>query len=187
MISTALEAPVTDPNQQRARPLVPAGVDALVVATWFAVSGALGALVWSRVVDLPVSTKVGEAAGQDPTELLKQVGVDGWFFVIAVVGGLLGGVLLMTWRRRDPLLMVLLLVLGGLLASWLMVRLGIVLGPPDPLLVLKDAAEGATAPTQLELRARGIFWVWSIAAAMGALIRLWVLDKPDAEPADSVA
>ena len=91
-----------------------------------------------------------------PEELVKQVGIDGWFFVIALVGGLVGGIVLMAWRRRDPLLMVVLVVLGGGLASWLMVRLGLALGPEKALSALGGMPDGAQVSMRLKLVASGM-------------------------------
>ena len=60
--------------------------------------------------------------------------------MIAAVGGLLSGVLLLIWRWRDPLLMVVLVALGGGLASWLMVHVGLALGPEDEVAALRRHA-----------------------------------------------
>ena len=87
-----------------------------------------------------------------------------------MVGGLLSGVVLLAWRRRDPLLMVVLVVLGGGLASWLMVHVGLALGPEKETTALRGLPEGAKVSMQLKLHAPGIAWIWPIAAALGAVI-----------------
>jgi hypothetical protein len=162
--------------------VVSGAFDALVVAVWFVVAGLAGAVVWSRVVTLPQYTKTAEGATLDPEQLTQQIGIDGWFFVIALVGGLLSAVILLTWRRRDPLLMVVLVVLGGGLASWLMVRAGLALGPGKELSALRDLPTGAHVSMRLKLSAEGMVWVWSIGAALGALVQVWVLRKDDPHP-----
>ena len=153
-------------------------LDLAVVAGWFLAAGLLGGWVWSRVVALPQVTKTGDSATLSPEELVKQVGIDGWFCVIAVVGGLLSGVLLLAWRRREPLLMVVLVVLGAGLAAWLMIHVGGALGPGDERTALRGLAEGAQVSEQLVLHAPGVAWAWPITAALGALIYLWVLARP---------
>ena len=160
-------------------------MDALVVVTWFAVVGLVGALVWWQVATLPEVTKTGDAATRGPEELVKQVSMDGWFFVIAAVGGLLSGVFLMIWRWRDPLLMVILIALGAALASWVMLRVGMILGPADEIASLSRMKEGATVPMQLRLHALGISWAWSIFAVLGSLVYIWVLRKPEESPEKS--
>jgi hypothetical protein len=96
--------------------------------------------------------------------------------------------ILMAWRRRDPLMMVLLVALGGALAAWLMIRVGLALGPPSELTTLRSAPDGARVPMQLALHAPGMAWVWPLAAVFGAAVHLWVLKKPDPEhpPADTM-
>ncbi|MEO7351229.1 MAG: hypothetical protein ABIR34_11765 [Marmoricola sp.] len=166
-------------SRRDGRPALVAGaLDALVVAGWFAVAGLIGAFVWWKVTTLPKLQKSGNAATHSPEELVKQVGIDGWFFVIAAVGGLLSGVLLLAWRRRDPLLMVVLVVLGGGLASWLMVHVGLSLGPGKEQTALRGLPDGGEVPMRLKLYAPGITWLWSITAALGSLVYVWVLAKP---------
>jgi membrane associated rhomboid family serine protease len=160
---------------------VAGALDALVVAVWFTVAGIVGALVWWQVVTLPKVMKVGNAAARAPEELVKQVGIDGWFFVIAAVGGLLSGVLLLIWRWRDPLLMVGLAALGAGLASWLMIHVGLALGPGEEIAALRGMKDGAEVPMQLKLAAPGMAWIWSIFAVLGAIIYVWILRKPDDE------
>ncbi len=164
------------PTEERRRTLRAAVVDALVTVVWFTLSGLVGALVWWQVTTLPKVTKSGEDAAVAPQELLKQVGIDGWFFVIALAGGLLGGIVLLSWRHRDPLLMIVLVVLGAGLASVVMVQVGHLIGPQDELVALRSVPEGGTVLMQLELHARGILWTWPLAAALAGVVHLWVLN-----------
>lgn len=157
-------------------------LDVVITLVWFAVAGLLGALVWSHVVSLPEATRVGNAASLTPIELTKQVTIDAWFFVIALVAALVSAIVLLLWRGRDPLLMVVLVVVGGGLAAWLMVHLGQSLGPGDEVAALRKVADGGHAPTQLKVHAPGVELVWPIAAALGALIYLWVLRPHDETP-----
>jgi hypothetical protein len=158
-------------------------LDVVITLAWYAVAGLLGALLWSQVVSLPEATRVGDAASLSPVELTKQVGIDAWFFVIALVAALVSAIVLLLCRRRDPLLMVVLVVVGGGLAAWLMVHLGRSLGPGDEVAALRQVPDGGTAPTQLRLHAPGVELVWPIASALGALVYLWVLRPNDPGPA----
>jgi hypothetical protein len=159
--------------------LLQALVDVVIVFAWFAVAGLVGGWVWAHVTSLPQVTKSGNNATVPSEELVKQVAMDGWFVVIAVVGGLLSGVLLLLWRHRDPILSVLAVTLGGGLASWLMIQMGEALGPGNPIAALRKLPDGAHVSEQLRLHAHGVVWVWPIAAAFGALLYLWVLAKPE--------
>jgi hypothetical protein len=147
--------------------------DAATVLAWFVVVGLIGALVWWQVTPLAEFTRTVDNAQMGEEELGRQVSADGWFFVVAAVGGLISGTALLAWRRRDPLAMVVLVVLGGLLASWLMVRVGLWLGPADPKTVLPDAAVGDKVPLQLKPTAEGVRLVWPITALLGAIAVIW--------------
>jgi hypothetical protein len=153
--------------------------DVLVAVVWFVVAGAVGAIAWRLLVHLPNATRVEGGVALTPDQLVRQVSLDGWYFVVAAVLGVLSGVSLTLWRRRDPLLTVVLVALGAGLAAYLMVRLGLVLGPDSPESVLRSRASGATAPVQLKIAAPGIAWVWPIAASLGALGVLWGTPNPD--------
>lgn len=157
--------------------------DAVITLVWFVIAGLVGALVWSHIVTLPTLTKSGGSATLAPVELTKLVGIDGWFFVIAIVAGLLSGAILASWRRRDPLLMVVLVVLGATLASWVMVHLGLALGPDKVSHALLGVPEGGHVKWQLKLQAPGMAWVWPIGAALGSLVHTWLLSKPEQAPA----
>lgn len=161
--------------------LLAAARDAAVVAGWFAAAGLLGALVWWQVAPLPKVAKSGDSATLAPQELVRQVGIDGWFFVIAAVAGLVSGLVLLGWRHRDPLLMVVLVVLGGALASWLMIHVGLALGPEREVVALRGRPDGAEVSMQLKLHAPGMAWIWPIAALLGALSDLWFLEKTGAD------
>ncbi|KQT89623.1 hypothetical protein ASG49_18050 [Marmoricola sp. Leaf446] len=167
------------PEPDAPRPATPREVllDAVVVLVWSLVAGVVGALVWWQATPLPQATATPDGPALTADALAGQVAVDGWFAVVAVVLGLLSGLVLLAWRRRDPLLSVALVVLGAALAAQVAVRLGEVLGPADPAIVLDGRAEGAQAPLQLALQAPGLVWVWPAAAALGALLHLFVLRR----------
>ena len=162
------------------RPAVRAALQDLgITAAWFVVAGVVGAVLWWQLTPLPVATRTGDAASLNPDQLTKEVGIDGWFAVIALVAALVSGVALMAWRRRDPLLMVVLIALGGGLAAYLMVTLGQALGPGDEVAALKKLPDGGTAPLPLSLKAPGVALLWPIAALFGALVQVWVLRRPE--------
>ncbi len=65
--------------------------DAVIVLVWFVVAGIVAAVAWWRLVDLPQATREGGSVVIQADQLGKQVNIDGWFFVIALVGGLVSG------------------------------------------------------------------------------------------------
>lgn len=170
------EAPeATGPRPSPLRhPLV---ADVLIVLAWFVVAAVVGALVWWQVTPLAAYTRTATDAGMGEDQLGRQVSADGWFFAIALLGGLVSGVALLALRRRDPVVTVVLVTLGGLLAAWLMLRVGLWLGPADPEGVLKDVAVGGKVPLQLETHTTGVFLAWPIGALLGATVVLWGSDE----------
>ncbi len=53
------------------------------------------------------------------------------------------------------------------------------LGPGSAEAALRHGANGAHASMPLQVHASGVLWVWPAAAALGALVFLWVLRAPD--------
>ncbi|GAB3657806.1 hypothetical protein GCM10027596_13400 [Nocardioides korecus] len=153
--------------------------DLLVVLVWFVVLGVVAGVLWWALTPLPEATRVGNAASLDPEQLTGEVAIDGWFAVVATPLGLLSGIALLAWRRRDPLLMVVLTVAGAALASLLMVVLGRVLGPGDVVTALRALPDGGKASVPLKLHAQGVTLLLPAAAALGALVQLWVLRRDE--------
>jgi hypothetical protein len=164
----------TRADEERSTPLGhPLVRDVATVVAWFAVVAVLGALVWWQVTPLAEYTRTTTNAQMDESQLGTQVAADGWFFVIGVVGGLLSGIALLLLLRRDPVATVVLVTLGGLLASWLVLRLGLWFGPASPKDVLPHVAVGHKVPVQLKTSAAGVDFSWPLGALLGALGVLW--------------
>jgi hypothetical protein len=159
----------------------PLARDLGVVLGWFVALGVLAAVVWWQLTPLAEYTRTATNAEMGEEELGRQVSADGWYVVIAAVGGLLSGVGLLSIRKRDPLAMVVLVTLGSLLCAWVMLRVGLWLGPADPKSALPHAAVGAKVPMQLKPHASGVVYVWPITALLGAIGVVWGTD--DRRPA----
>jgi hypothetical protein len=162
----------------------PLARDVAVVLAWFVAAAVLGALLWWQVTPLAEYTRTATNAEMGEDQLAKQVSADGWFFVIGAVGGLLSGVVLSLLRRRDPVATVVLVTLGALLATWLMLRLGLWLGPANPKDVLTDVPVGHKVPLQLKTSADGVLFTWPLGALLGAVAVLWGSDERHRAKAD---
>lgn len=154
----------------------PVVADAALVIGWFVVLGVIAAVVWWQLTPLAEYTRTATNAEMDEQQLGVQVATDGWYLTIAAVGGLLSGIALLSLRRRDPVAMVLFVTLGSLLAGWLMIRVGLWLGPADPKHVLPHAAVGDKVPLQLKPLAHGVVYAWPITALLGAVGVVWGTD-----------
>jgi hypothetical protein len=152
-------------------------VDTGVVLGWFVVLGVLCAVVWWQVTPLAEFTRTSTDAQMGEEQLGRQVSSDGWYFTVAAAAGLVSGIALLMMRRRDPVAMVVLTVLGAVLASWLMARVGLWLGPGAPKDALAHVPVGGTVPIQLETHVDGVRFAWPVAAMVGALGVLWGTDE----------
>lgn len=152
--------------------------DAAIVIGWFLVLGLLAAVLWWQVTPLAEFTRTTSSAQMDEEQLGRQVAADGWYLTIAAVGGLVSGITLLSVRRRDPVAMVLLVAAGSLLAGWLMLRVGHLLGPSDPTAALRHARVGAKVPVPLAIQAQGVFWIWPVTTLLGAVGVIWGTDEP---------
>jgi len=151
----------------------PLARDVAVVVAWFAVAAIVGAVVWWQVTPLAEFTRTSTNAQMDESQLGTQVAADGWFFVIGIVGGLVSGITLLLLLRRDPVAAVVLVTLGALLATWLMLRLGLWLGPANPKDVLAHVPVGHKVPVQLKTSATGVDFAWPLGVLLGAIGVLW--------------
>ena len=94
--------------------------------------------------------------------------------------------MLVTLRsREDPVVGVLTVAAGAILACALCVAVGLLVGPADPIKVLRDAAPGEQAPAQLTVHTWVVLVVWPLAAALGALVVLLLRPPRLQETTDS--
>lgn len=147
--------------------------DAAVILGWFAVLGIVAGLVWWQVTPLAEWTRTKDSASMDERMLARPISVDGWFFLIAAVGGLVSGAVLTVWRTRDPVLTVILIAVGAGLASALMYLVGHQLGPGPLKEALEQASVGQKVPIPLAPAAHGVYLVWPVAAMFTSLAVLW--------------
>ena len=150
---------------------------ALVLA-WFGVAAVVAALVWWQVTPLAAYIRTADNASMDEEQLAKQFSADGWFIVIGSVAGLASGLVLLLLRRRNPILMVLLVAAGGAFATYVMLQVGLVLGPSDPGTVLRTNPPpvGGKVPLQLKPAAHAVWFVWSVASLAGGILGLWITE-----------
>lgn len=169
VIDAEAESTRTDP------PRAGSGVlrDVAVVLVAYLALGVVCGLVWWLLVDPATFTKLRSGATMDEVELARRFDADGWYTVLAAVGGLFSGALLTWWRSRDFLLTTVLVALGSGVAAAVSAWIGHLLGPQDPRVALASAHVGARIPVALEVHGWAIYLVWPIAALIGALLILW--------------
>ncbi len=148
--------------------------DVAVVLGAFLVLGIVAGVVWSLLVDPAEYTKVrGGSGSMGELDLAKRFAADGWYAVIAVVGGFPAGVGLTWWRSRDFRVTTALLVPGAAIAAAAAAYVGRLLGPGDSGAALSHVARGDTVPVELAVSSLPVYLTWPIAVLAGALMVLW--------------
>lgn len=157
------------PDRLRARPV---WVEPAVIVLLFVVAGVVGAFLWDWLWTAPVGVVVDHQwIAQDEAGLQGMFDATGWYVVVASGLGLLVGLGAAMFLDRVPLLTLLAVIVGSALATFLMLRIGLALGPPDPHTVALDSPDGTQLPGQLEVSE----WSPWIALPAGALVGLAVV------------
>lgn len=145
----------------------PAWVDFVVIVALFALAGLIGAFIWEWVWTAPYGLVDDHRwMAEDEAALQRQFSGTGWYVVVASVTGLCVGALVALFLDRVPLLTLAAVVVGSVLATFLMIRVGAALGPTDPQELAKHASDGTRLPGSLTLSE----WSPWIAMPAGALV-----------------
>jgi len=142
------------------------------VAVTFSLYLALGCAagwLWSLTAEPALYLVTGNNAVMDEVQAGREFGPDVVYSLIAVIAGVASGTLLgRMYAGLGWVLPVATALAAGMsaLVAW---RLGVALGPPDPLGLLRDAQAGDTLPARLDVHARGLLLLWPIAALIGLI------------------
>ncbi len=144
----------------------------LVAVATLVAAGAIGGLLWEWLWTAPSGTAVQGSWFLDDKGLPDDFAATG-LYVLLSVGlsvpvGLVFGVLA---GRREVVVLAALLA-GSLLAAWVMLRVGHLLGPPDPAALAKDAADYTKIPGDLHVTGRSAYLGWPAGALSGLLVGL---------------
>jgi len=148
-----------------------AGQLGLVLAA-FALAGAVAGFVWERVWTPATGVVLDHEWRPDGAlALQQQFSGTGWYVVVGTAAGLLLGLVATLLVDRVPLLTLVAVLAGSALAAWLMLRVGVALGPEDPRDLAASASDGTRLPARLEVSG----WSPFIAFPVGALIGLVII------------
>ena len=154
--------PVAGPAEERSWPS--ARTVGLVLLACVLV-GILTGLVWELVTPLPQFQVVGRRAiSSGAIEDETAVAADGWFAVCAGVAGILSAIAVFVRVRSARISALAGLTLGGLLASVLAWRVGVLLGPDSVRAGAAGMSDGETFSGPLRLSAVGVLFAWPLTA-----------------------
>ena len=149
--------------------LRPALVQLGIAVLLLAAAGALAGVVWEWVWTAPMGVVVDHKwVALDEENLRGQFTGTAWYVIVGAVAGLVGGALAALFLDRVPMATLVGVVLGSLLGALLMYRVGLALGPGDPVRAAATAKEGAHLPARLLVSGHS---AW-IALPAGALVAL---------------
>jgi len=138
----------------------------LVVVAVFAAAGAGCGWLWRRLWDSPSGVVSQGQWFTDETGLRDQFAGTGWYVAIAVVAGAVLGLLAAVVADRSEIATLVAVVVGSVLAGWLMLRVGVHLGPPDPDVLARTSPDGTRLPGDLRVPQ----WPPRLAFPLGAVL-----------------
>lgn len=140
-------------------------LEAVVCALAVTVLGVVLGLLWVWLAPRMPLYSDGKAVFLRDPEGEEAIGTDGTFILLALAAGAVTGAAVFLARRGGGVGVVTGLALGGLLASVVAWRTGIMLGPErDVVASAKAAGAGVTFDGPLELNAKGALLAWPFAA-----------------------
>lgn len=149
--------------------LRPALVQLGLVVLLLALVGVVSGVVWQWLWTAPDGAVVdGAWVAQDEANLRGVFSGTGWYVIVASIAGLVGGGLAALFLDRVPLATLLGVAVGSVLGAFLMFRVGVALGPGDPVAAATSAGADAVIPGVLDVSGSSPF----IAMPAGALVAL---------------
>lgn len=142
-----------------------------ILAGLAVMSGALCAVVWARVVQLPVyvvnDDHYAHLTERGHTEVIA---ADAWFVVIGLVAGLLLGSLAWSWFKSLGWPVAIIGTVAGVLAGAVCWGIGQLLGPGPLGIRLADAKPGDSVPIPFQLHSAVALAAWGLAAVTPSLL-----------------
>jgi hypothetical protein len=165
------------PLETRAGWVVPAIVQAGIVVVVFAVVGVVAAVVWEWLWTPPVGVVIDHEWLLGLSGLRSEFSATGLYVVVASVAGLLVGALCGLFLDRAELVTLVAVVVGAVLAGWVMVQVGHVLGPPDPRELAETARNRTRLPSDLRIVGTSPYVAFPAGATLGLAVVLLGMTK----------
>jgi hypothetical protein len=141
---TGQQPPGHAARRQRRTPWLVIPLQMALTVGIFAGAGALSGRLWYHLWTPPRGVVVDHEWFLDPAEagLRGDFPGTGWYVVVALPAGLLLGAACAYAFDRSELATLVAVAGGAALAAWLMLRVGVQLGPPDPDMLARTAEDG---------------------------------------------
>jgi len=125
----------------------------VAVVALLAAIGVAAGWIWFRLWDAPPGVVADHAWYPDPYMSGQRADFDGiaLYVLVALAAGVLGGALCALLLARAEVVTLVAVAAGSCLAGWLMALVGTGLGPADPQVLARTAADGTRLPGDLAL------------------------------------
>jgi hypothetical protein len=144
--------------------------DVLVVLAACAVAGVLAGVVWEAWWTPPIGVVSEGDWYVDFFASREQFNATAQYVVVGVASGLIVGATSAYFVDRVELVTLATVVVGSVLAAWLMLKVGTALGPPDPAVLARTAADDTSLPGNLEVSGRWPLGAFPAGALLGVAV-----------------
>jgi hypothetical protein len=177
-MSEQLTTPPSRPQSGKRRSSVRrAVVQAAVIVLVLVAAGALAGLLWEWLWTPPSGVVVDHQWVQDEEGLRNDFSGTGLYVAVGALAGLLLGAAVALVFDRDELVTLAAVVFGSLLAAWVMYRVGLSLGPPDPAPLAEAAKDATRLPGTLEVAGESPFVAFPSGVLVGLLVVFFGLSR----------
>ncbi|MDN4163168.1 hypothetical protein [Nocardioides abyssi] len=126
----------------RRSPVLVLVVQALLVVAALALAGLVAGVIWFQLWSPPAGVVRDGRWLTDEAGLRDSFAGTGLYVLVAVLTGFLVGAATAYLLDRSELVTLAATLVGAALGGWLMLRLGLEWGPPDPQVLARTAADG---------------------------------------------
>ena len=147
-------------------------VQAVVVVLLFLLAGAAAGFVWHAVWDAPTGVVAEGEWFPTPYEEGQRADFGGTatYVMVAVVAGLVVGSLCAVFLAASELVTLVAVTLGSAAAGWVMATVGVHLGPEDPELLARTAADGTELPGRLHVAGLSPYAAFPVGALVAVTV-----------------
>ncbi len=162
---------LTDPQGgSRRTSVLPALWQAVVVVGLLSLAGVVAGLVWEWIWTPPSGVVVDQRWFLDEQGLPHDFSGTGSYVAVAAVAGLLVGAAVALLFARSELVTLAAVLVGAALAGWVMYRVGVLAGPPDPRGLASSLEDGTPLPARLRVAGQSPFVAFPSGALVGLLV-----------------
>jgi hypothetical protein len=138
---------------------------AIGVLSAYVVVAALSGVIWERLWSPPTQfVEQHQLYYVDYAALRRVFDGTGLYVIVAALASVLVALVVCVITRRHELLTLGLVIVGSVLAAFVMREVGYALGPPDPAIAAKTAADGTRLDDQLRVTGLTPLLVWPMAS-----------------------